>query len=105
MFVYAKAGEVIYIGSSAQGIGTGTTRLVAPNGNAYSTGAAVTTGRINNRAEELAGPAALTAGGYAAYSRTVLASEQGIWTIEFDPPNTSSTSLGAGFSPPAAKYF
>lgn len=102
MFVYAKAGEVIYVGSSAQGIGTGTTRLIAPNGNAYSTGASVITGRINNRAEELTGPAALTAGGYAAFSRTVLASEQGIWTIEFDPPNTSATALGSGFTPPAA---
>ncbi|MGO4292882.1 gliding motility-associated C-terminal domain-containing protein [Chitinophaga sp. RAB17] len=102
MFVYAKAGEVIYVGSSAQGIGTGTTRLIAPNGNAYNTGASITTGRINNRAEELAGPAALTVGGYTAYNRTVLASEEGIWTIEFDPPNTGSTSLGSGFSPPAA---
>jgi gliding motility-associated-like protein/uncharacterized repeat protein (TIGR01451 family) len=102
MFVYAKAGEVIYVGSSAQGMGTGTTRLIAPNGNAYNTGTSTTTGRINNRAEELAGPAALTAGGYTAYSRTVLAAEQGIWTIEFDPPNTSATALGNGFSPPAA---
>ncbi|MBS0028708.1 gliding motility-associated C-terminal domain-containing protein [Chitinophaga sp. 22321] len=102
MFVYAKAGEVIYIGSSAQGIGSGTTRLVAPNGTSYNTGSSTITGRINNRAEELAGPSALAVGGYSAYSRTVLATEEGIWTIEFGPPNPASTSLGTGFSPPAA---
>ncbi|MET3874709.1 gliding motility-associated C-terminal domain-containing protein [Chitinophaga sp. OAE865] len=87
MFVYAKAGEVIYIGSSAQGIGAGTTRLVAPNGTVYTTGASLTTGRINSRTEELAGPSALAAGGYDAYSRTVLAEEEGIWTVEFTSPN------------------
>jgi gliding motility-associated-like protein/uncharacterized repeat protein (TIGR01451 family) len=102
MFVYAKAGEVIYIGSSAQGIGSGTTNLTAPNGTTYSTGASLTVGRINNRAEELAGPAALTAGGYSAYSRTVAAGEAGIWTIEFGPPNPASTALGTGYAAPAA---
>jgi gliding motility-associated-like protein/uncharacterized repeat protein (TIGR01451 family) len=101
MFVYAKAGEVIYIGSSAQGIGSGTTRLVAPNGTVYTTGTSVTTGRINSRAEELAGPAALTAGGYSAYNRTVLAAEEGIWTVEFTSPNPTS-ALGTGYTPPAA---
>ncbi|MEZ2441110.1 gliding motility-associated C-terminal domain-containing protein [Chitinophaga sp. RCC_12] len=101
MFVYAKAGEVIYIGSSAQGIGSGTTRLVAPNGTVYTTGASVTTGRINSRAEELAGPAALNAGGYTAYNRTVLAAEEGIWTVEFTSPNPAS-ALGSGYTPPAA---
>lgn len=101
MFVYAKAGEVIYIGSSAQGIGSGTTRLIAPNGAVYTTGTSVTTGRINSRAEELAGPAALAAGGYSAYNRTVLAAEEGIWTVEFTPPNPSS-ALGTGYTPPAA---
>ncbi|MBO9732900.1 MAG: DUF11 domain-containing protein [Chitinophaga sp.] len=102
MFVYAKVGEVIYVGSSAQGIGTGTTRLTAPNGNAYNTSNSTTVGRINNRAEELLGPSALAVGGYNGYSRTVQTGEQGIWTIEFDPPNTSATALGNGFSPPAA---
>lgn len=101
MFVYAKAGEVIYIGSSAQGIGSGTTRLVAPNGTVYTTGNSVTIGRINDRAEELAGPAALAAGGYSAYNRTVLAGEEGIWTVEFMSPNPA-TAVGSGFSPPAA---
>ena len=101
MFVYAKAGEVIYIGSSAQGIGLGTTRLIAPNGTVYTTGNSVTTGRINNRTEELAGPSALAAGGYNAYSRTVLATEEGIWTVEFTSPNPTS-ALGTGYTPPAA---
>lgn len=102
MFVYAKAGEVIYVGSSAQGVGSGTTRLIAPNGATYNTGSSTTVGRINNRLEELLGPATLTLGGYNPYSRTVLAAEAGIWTIEFGPPNPAATALGNGFSPPAA---
>ncbi|RFS23818.1 DUF11 domain-containing protein, partial [Chitinophaga silvatica] len=102
MFVYAVAGETIYLGSSAQGIGTGTVLITAPNGNTYTTGNSTTVGRINNRTEELAGPSALAVGGYNAYSRLVGAAETGVWTIEFVSCNTSATALGNGFSPPAA---
>ncbi len=91
-FVYAKVGEVIHVGSSAQGVvgtgsttQTGTINLTAPNGTTYSSGTSTTTGRITNRAQELVGPTldGGVDGGYTAYTVTVGSGEEGIWVVDF----------------------
>lgn len=59
-YVYAASGETIAAASSAQGLGSARTSgwiiLTSPNGTVYSSPAGSTTGRILNRAAELAGP-------------------------------------------------
>ncbi|BFM44799.1 hypothetical protein CFS9_34400 [Flavobacterium sp. CFS9] len=90
-YVYVKAGETIYVGSSAQGIGSGTINFKTPSGTVYSSGTDKVTGLIASRTEELAGPAALSPGGYKAYSKIVEPSEAGIWEIEFISPVPSAT--------------
>jgi hypothetical protein len=44
MKVYVKAGETIYVGSSAQGINSGTINLRAPDGSIYTSGTSTTVG-------------------------------------------------------------
>lgn len=93
--VYAKAGETIYVGSSVQGMDGGTIRLYPPTGvgassnKYYTTGSSTTIGRIQNRAEELKGPAVSFnpngSGGYNPYAQLVKSNETGIWIIEFIP--------------------
>ncbi|WP_166922488.1 choice-of-anchor A family protein, partial [Flavobacterium poyangense] len=100
-YVYVNAGETIYVGSSAQGIGSGTINFKTPSGTVYTSGTSKTVGLIANRTQELAGPSALGSGGYNAYSKVVGATEAGIWQIEFvsaapnESPNTSMNALGA----------
>ncbi|MCC8425839.1 gliding motility-associated C-terminal domain-containing protein [Mucilaginibacter sp. UR6-11] len=89
MKVYVKVGETIYLGSSAQGIGTGTINLRSPNGNTYTSGTSTTIGLINSRNQELAGPQP-NAGGYNPYTRTVAAGQEGIWEIDFIAPSSSN---------------
>ena len=86
MKVYAKAGETIYAGSSAQGIGNGTIKLTAPDGSAYTSGASATVGLIANRSQEMAGPSP-NAGGYTPYTQTVQTGQDGVWQIDFIPPD------------------
>jgi len=86
MKVYVKAGETIYVGSSAQGMGSGTINLRAPDGSTYTSGSSATVGLIANRSQELAGPQP-NAGGYAPYTRTASASQQGVWEIDFISPS------------------
>ena len=86
MKVYVKAGETINVGSSAQGFGSGTINLRAPDGATYTSGSVITTGLINNRAQELAGPLP-NAGGYTPYTVKAAASQQGVWEIDFVSPN------------------
>jgi len=86
MKVYAKAGETIYVGSSAQGIGLGSIVLYAPNTTRYTSGTSATVGLIANRAQEAAGPLP-NVGGYTAYTHTVAAAEEGIWQIDFISQN------------------
>ncbi len=98
MKVYAKVGETIYVGSSAQGLGSGTINLRTPNGTTYTSGTSTTVGVIANRTQELAGPnrTGVTTG-YSPYTRIVGANEEGIWEIDFVPTSgsTSSTSQTA----------
>ncbi|BAV04820.1 thrombospondin type 3 repeat family [Filimonas lacunae] len=94
MKVYVKAGESIYVGSSAQGVGNGTINLRAPNGNTYTTGngglLSLGAGVINNRTQELLGP--LVLGGWVPAIFTVGASEAGIWEVDFVAPSTTSNT-------------
>src|SRR5690606_23132369 len=51
-------------------------------------------GRIANRNQELAGP--IGTGSYNAYTQTVQAAEEGVWTVEFVAPagqNSNSADL------------
>ncbi|WP_202182986.1 beta strand repeat-containing protein, partial [Chitinophaga solisilvae] len=87
--VYARAGEKLYMGSSAQGIGQGTINWVAPDGTTGSSGSDLTTGLIASRAEEVAGPRVNPADpGYLPYIVPVQEAQEGIWLITFMPTNT-----------------
>ncbi len=89
MKVYVKAGETIYVGSSAQGINSGTINLRAPDGSIYTSGTSTTVGLITNRSQEVAGPLP-NVGGYTPYTRTVTATQEGIWEIDFIAPGTNA---------------
>ncbi|HTB32545.1 MAG TPA: gliding motility-associated C-terminal domain-containing protein, partial [Bacteroidia bacterium] len=82
MKVYVKAGEIINVGSSAQGMGAGTINLRAPGGLTYTSGNSATVGLISNRSQELAGPLPNT-GGYTPFTVTVQAGQEGVWEIDF----------------------
>jgi gliding motility-associated-like protein len=95
-FVFAKVGEVIHVGSSAQGVvgtgsvvQTGTINLVAPDGSTYTSGTSTTVGRITGRSAELVGPTldGGTDGGYTAYTVTVASGQEGIWVVDFIAPS------------------
>ena len=86
MKVYVKAGETLYLGSSAQGMGFGTINLRAPGGSTYTSGTSTSTGLIANRSQEVAGPQPVP-GGYTPYTKTVLAGQEGIWEIDFVSPS------------------
>jgi len=100
MKVYAKVGETIYLGSSAQGFGFGTINLRAPDGTIYTSGNSTTIGHINNRSQELAGPLP-NVGGYTPFVRTVLAGQEGVWEIDFIPQNNGG-ALGSNPVPTPA---
>ncbi|RZK37208.1 MAG: hypothetical protein EOO90_25765, partial [Pedobacter sp.] len=98
--VYAKIGETIYLGSSAQNMGGGRIRMfrpgTVPNANRdnfdYST-IADATGQINNRNQELAGSLPAT-GGYTPYTRTVSSTDgEGIWEIDFVSPDENNAAV------------
>ncbi|WP_295674162.1 gliding motility-associated C-terminal domain-containing protein [uncultured Mucilaginibacter sp.] len=86
MKVYVKAGETINVGSSAQGIDSGTVKLRAPDGSTYTSGHSATIGLIGNRSQELAGPMP-NAGGYTPFTIKVQAGQEGIWEIDFISPS------------------
>ncbi|MES2628751.1 MAG: hypothetical protein V4616_07255 [Bacteroidota bacterium] len=85
--VFARAGESIYVGSSAQGIGNGTMILRSPNGNTYTSGSG-TLGKIENKLQEALGPQL----GYQPFVQPVGAGEEGIWEVSFIAPNAAATS-------------
>ncbi|WGQ09623.1 gliding motility-associated C-terminal domain-containing protein [Pedobacter gandavensis] len=101
-YVYAKAGEVIAVASSAQGYRKGIITLTSPTGNTLSTSLNSAIGRIPNRLAELAGPARGRPDDdrncYTPYTVDVDASTEGIWKIEFLPP--SGTDGGGGLNSP-----
>lgn len=89
--VYAKAGEHIYLASSAMVVRSTITRRSygridwrAPNGKTGSVTDVRNGGLIANRAQELAGPNINgSTAGYNAYKITVGADQEGVWEIDF----------------------
>jgi gliding motility-associated-like protein len=111
MKVFVKAGETVYVGSSAQGLGFGTINLRAPDGSTYSSGTSTTVGLIANRAQEVAGPSP-NAGGYTPFTRTATAAQEGVWEIDFISPSNgidqesspATTPAGGSWSQPISQY-
>jgi len=97
MKVYVKAGETLYVGSSAQGFDAGTIILTSPNGETFTSGTSKTIGLIANRAQEVAGPLPNT-GGYTPYKVTATAAQEGVWLVNFI---SESNGVDFGFNPPA----
>lgn len=99
-FVYAKNGETIAVASSAIGYSNARIVITSPRGVVDTRNLSGSTGRIQNRSQELAGPrwgGAPTAG-YTPITINVAAAEEGIWKIEFLAPaggNTSSNIVAA----------
>ncbi|MGZ3754072.1 MAG: T9SS type B sorting domain-containing protein [Mucilaginibacter sp.] len=91
MKVYVKAGETLNIGSSAQGVGSGTINLRAPDGSTYTSGSSTAIGLISNRTQEVAGPLP-NAGGYTPYAITVQTGQTGVWEIDFVSPNINDAN-------------
>lgn len=89
--VYVNAGEKLYLGSSAQGLGSGTINVRAPNGDTYSSGVGTTVngGVIANNIQENAGPAPFNANGYTPFIITAATSQSGVWEIDFVSPNVN----------------
>lgn len=97
--VYAKAGESINLGSSANGLGTAGISLTRPDGtvtNSPAIGAAFI-GVITNRVQESNGPLP-NSGGYNPWTVPVLAGQDGVWIVEFISPNAASTGLGTAIA-------
>ena len=91
-YVFARPGEVLNLASSAQGVGQGHIAFRSPRGAARSCGDGV--GRIADRLAEIRGlkPEAVCA-------VPVEAVEEGIWEVEFIPPNPAAQLDLSGFTP------
>ncbi len=110
MKVYVKADETINVGSSVQGVGSGTINLRSPDGKTYTSGNAATAGLISSRAQELAGPLP-NAGGYTPFTQKVLAGQDGVWEIDFisqsngvDMGNPSPLPANSNWTQPSGQY-
>ena len=95
-YVYAEVGERINIGHSAYGFGSGDIVLIKPDGTviygASLTGVGTSAGRIATRAQELAGPNTITAGGYKPLTYTVAAGEAGVFMVIFVPEDITNNA-------------
>ena len=100
-YVYAEAGEVIHMGHSGMGINKGDIMLVKPDGTLVTSGSfGGGDGKIANRTEELAGPGALTAGGYGAMTYTVGAGEDGVFCVFLIPPRPERNNIPGYYTAP-----
>lgn len=104
MKVYVKAGETIYVGSSAQGKNSGTINLRAPDGSTYTSGSSTTVGVISNYSQEQAGPLP-NAGGYTPFTQTVQAGQEGVWEIDFVSPNSEGQFANPAPTPVTANWY
>nr|WP_068893413.1 gliding motility-associated C-terminal domain-containing protein [Pedobacter panaciterrae] len=103
--VYARVGETIYLGSSAQGIGTGTMNWRAPNGDTGSSGTGTAVGRIVTRNEEIFGPSLTNGdGGYDPYSVVVQPGQEGVWEITFIATNAFVAGGNAPITPAGSQW-
>lgn len=102
--VFVRAGETLYLGSSAQGMRNGTIIARAPNGAVYTSGSGLD-GRINDLEEEQNGPdvSPFTDGTkYKPYVVPVLAGQDGVWEIDFVSPDPDNIEPGSVIPPMAA---
>ncbi|TVQ64457.1 MAG: DUF11 domain-containing protein, partial [Spirulina sp. DLM2.Bin59] len=90
MFVYAKEGETINLGSSAVGVNQGRIEYIAPNGATGSCSSSAA-GRIRSIAQENIGPFPAL-GGYTPCQVVVGAGQAGIWQVQFVSPDPSSNA-------------
>ena len=93
--VYANAGEVVALGSSAHGVGNGRINVRGPGGfTPYVCPPPSTnnTGKILNRSQEVAGPNynGVNPGGYTPCTFT--AESDGIYEIDFTQPATANST-------------
>jgi len=96
MFVYAKEGETINLGSSAVGVGQGQIEYIDPNGT-KGVCDGKTGGLIRNETEENAGPLPAL-GGYTPCKVSVGPGQAGIWQVQFvspDPYSNASFNLNS----------
>lgn len=111
MKVYVRAGETINVGSSAQGINSGTINLRAPDGSTFTSGNSKTTGFILDASQESAGPLP-AAGGYTPYKVVATAAQEGIWEVDFIAPGSDNgsesnpvvTPAGGNWNQPTGPY-
>ena len=106
--VYANAGEVVALGSSANGVGNGTIRVRGPSGfTPFACPAPGTnnTGKILNRTQEVNGPNYNGANPNGYTPCTFVALNAGIYEIDFTQPstanNTNPTTLAVSANWPA----
>lgn len=90
--VYAREGETINLGSSANGINKGRILYTSPTGVAGMCATTAPNGRILNRSQEVAGPLP-NAGGYTPCVVTVGTGQGGIWEIRFTSPRPDLTTI------------
>ncbi len=96
-YVYALPGEVIHVGSSAQGLGAGTINIWSPTGEFQTTGSSTTIGVLNSRVKERVGPSLTSGdGGYTSYNFVVPAGQGGLWRVEFRAPVNTGGQTNAG---------
>lgn len=93
MKVYAVAGEKIYLGSSAHGIGGGRIDVRAPDGSALvSSDPTTAIGLIENRTQEVNGPR-LVAGDLTGYLPLIVpVTQTGVYEVDFISPNVNAAS-------------
>ncbi|MCM1982120.1 DUF11 domain-containing protein [Lyngbya confervoides] len=93
--VYARSGETINLGSSANGLGSGVINYRSPAGTAGSCPTNI--GIILSRTQELAGPAPNT-NGYTPCVISVNPGDEGIWEIDFVSPSPTTDNNPTGIS-------
>lgn len=93
---FIKVGESLNVGSSANGLGTASIKIIDPNGKVYTSNGANGIGVINNNIEEQAGPLP-NLGGYKPFT-IVSTTTDGTWTIEFHGPVTTNTASGNNYT-------
>jgi uncharacterized repeat protein (TIGR01451 family) len=92
--VYAEIGEVLNMGSSANGLGAGVIQYESPTGVDFVCPVAGVVGRILSRVQENNGPFP-GAGGYTPCQQAV--NETGVWEVDFISPNPAA---GVDNNPP-----
>ncbi len=88
LYAFVNAGENLALGSSGQGLGTASINIKNQSGTTLASFTGTGCGVISTRAQEVAGPAVITAGGYPGCTYTPTSS--GIYQIEFIAPNNAS---------------